>query len=212
MLRKIGEKENFADFYQSEKNNINPTLMASIVNAVYLTRYDENSQEFKHDVEMFANNFKKDNENEFFALKDLPIFKFYGIIVNEKIIVSRQKINSELSSQEILSSTILACKLFNLKKDFMYSVTIDEKSFVNFASSKEQLENELRVLLHNGHGVIVFYMTHENKNYAFGFASKEDRFEEIAPDTLSQYCEETNINFTTLDKIVKEILYERKQK
>ena len=211
MLRKIGENESFVDFYNSEKNNTNPTLIAYIINAIYLTRYDDTSQKFKEDVEQFVKEYKKDNENEFFAQKDLQIFKFYDIIVSEKILASRQKINSELSSQELLSSTILSCKLFNLKKDFMYSITIDENSFVNFASTKEQLENELRVLLHNGHGAVVFYMTHETQNYAFGFTANKDHFEEIQPKTLEKYCDDKDVNFVIMEKFVKEILYERKQ-
>ena len=210
MLRKIKENETLADFYKSEKNNTNPILIAYIINAIYLTKYDENSQEFKNDVELFVKEYKKDNENDFFALKDLPIFKFYGIIVNEKINASRQKINAELSSQELLSSTILACKLFNMKKDFMYSITVDDNSFVNFASTKEKLENELRVLLHNGHGAVVFYMTHQNKNYAFGFTAKEDHFENILPNILEKNCDEKDVNFTTMEKFIEEIAYEWK--
>ena len=93
----------------------------------------------------------------------------------------------------------------------MYSITIDENSFVNFASTKEQLENELRVLLHNGHGAVVFYVTHENQNYAFGFTANEDRFEEISPKTLEKHCDDKEVNFVIMEKFVKEILYERKQ-
>lgn len=208
-MRKIGENETFVDFYKSEKQNTNPTLIAYILNAVYLTRYNETSQEFKDNIEQFVKEYKKDNESEFFSLKDLPIFKFYDIIVNEKIIASRQKIRAELSSQELLSSTILACKIFNLKKDFMYSITIDDNSFINFASSKETLENELRVLLHNGHGVVIFYMTHKDSNYTFGFTAVDDHFETISPKTLEQYCEDKSVEFTTMEEFVKEILYER---
>ena len=54
MLRKIKENETLADFYKSEKNNTNPILIAYIINAIYLTKYDENSQEFKNDVELFV--------------------------------------------------------------------------------------------------------------------------------------------------------------
>ena len=209
-MRKIGENETFVNFYKSEKNNINPILLASIVNAVYLTKYNENSDEFKSDVEQFVKEYKKDFENEFFAQKDLPIFKFYDTIVNEKLSASRQKINSELSVQELLGSTILACKLFNMHKDFMYSITIDEKSFIDYASTKEKLENELRVLLHNGHGAVIFYMTHNNNKYAFGFTAHDDHFEEIPSKTLQKYCEDKTVNFTMLKEIEKEILYERK--
>ena len=65
-MRKIGENETFVDFYKSEKQNTNPTLIAYILNAVYLTRYNETSQEFKDNIEQFVKEYKKDNESEFF--------------------------------------------------------------------------------------------------------------------------------------------------
>lgn len=205
-MKKIKIQENFTDFYLSEKENIQPTLMAHIINSEYTSRYFKNNENvnenIKEDIVNFVKHFKKDNETIFYSLKDLPIFKFYDTIVVDKIKNSRIKINSELTVQEMILASQLSNKIFDIKKDFIYSITMDDKTFSNYASSQQQLENELKVLLHNKKGIIIFYFSCNNKKYGFGFSVFKKYFEEISPKTLKKYCNEKDIIFTTFQKFL----------
>lgn len=202
-MRKINTNETFIEFYLSEKYNMPCSLIISIINANYLTRYNDNSLKLQQEVVDFITEFKKDNENIFFSLKDLPIVKFYDKILNDRITIQRKKINNELTIQESLIAKSLSQQIFEIKKDFMYSITIDTQSFMNFASSQIQLENELKVLLHNKNGIILFYFKIEEKNICFGFKVNKSNFEEIKPVVLQQYNHQKEVNFMTFKKFLE---------
>jgi hypothetical protein len=203
IMRKMQENESFMDFYLSEKNNINPKLIASIINAEYITHYSDNDVTIQNDVVNFVKHFKKDNENVFYSIKDLPIFKFYDTILIDKVEKNRKKINEELTIIENVQANKIANQIFSLQKDFMYSVNIDGKSFMNFATSKTQLENELKVLLHNKQGIIIFYFSFKKQKYSFGFSVNNKSFVNILPDTLKTYCNEQDVFFTTLENFLE---------
>ena len=81
-MRRIGENESFLDFYNNEKAKSSPRIIASILNAVYTTQY--NQKDIELDVEKFGCEFKKENETLFLELQDLPIFKLYNKMIQKK--------------------------------------------------------------------------------------------------------------------------------
>lgn len=202
-MRKIQSQESFTDFYLSEKDNMNPVLIASIINAEYLTHYSEQNDKMQSDIISFVQHFKKENENLFYSIKDLPIFKFYDTILIEKLENTRKKINAELTIEENIVASNLSDKIFSIQKDFMYSINLDNKIFMNFATSKTQLENELKVLLHNKKGIIIFYFNIKNRKYSFGFSVMNKNFSTISPKTLKSYCVEQDVIFVTFENFLK---------
>ena len=122
---------------------------------------------------------------------------------------NRYIIENELTEEALISAKKIVNELFKMHKDFAYSISIDEKSYMYFADTEEQLERQLKIMLHNKHGIIIIYVVHEDKKYSFGFSVDKTTLIEIPKEIILKHNKDTTVFATTMQNFLKEIKNER---